>query len=101
VERAYLQRCTGAHLVNLAYPVVLHQRLGRARHQPRHVLRFGIGNLDHLDLALQQLSAIVTTVNFLDVETAMKTLDRFDGATILQTTLKPEIAARLAEIVKD
>ena len=32
---------------------------------------------------------------------AMEVLDRFEGGTILHTTLQPEITARLSEAVED
>lgn len=46
-------------------------------------------------------SAIVATVEFTNVEAAMETLDRFEGGTILHTTLQPEITAQLSDAVED
>ncbi|MCZ6737846.1 MAG: DUF1269 domain-containing protein [Actinobacteria bacterium] len=46
-------------------------------------------------------SAIVATVEFTNVDAAMEVLDRFEGGTILHTTLQPEITARLSEAVED
>jgi uncharacterized membrane protein len=46
-------------------------------------------------------SAIVATVEFTNVEAAMEVLDRFEGGTILRTTLQPEIAAQLSDAVED
>ncbi len=46
-------------------------------------------------------SAIVATVDFVNLDAAMEVLDRFEGGTILHTTLQPEIAAQLSEAVED
>ena len=46
-------------------------------------------------------SAIVATVDFVDLDAAMEVLDRFEGGTILHTTLQPEMAAQLSEAVED
>ena len=46
-------------------------------------------------------SAIVATVDFVNLDAAMEVLDRFEGGTILHSTLQPEIAAQLSEAVED
>jgi uncharacterized membrane protein len=46
-------------------------------------------------------SAIVATVDFVNLDAAMEVLDSFEGGTILHTTLQPEIAAQLSEAVED
>ena len=46
-------------------------------------------------------SAIVATVEFVNVEASMEALDRFEGGTILQTTLSPEIVEQLSAAVED
>ncbi len=46
-------------------------------------------------------SAIVATVDFVDLDAAMEVLDRFEGGTILHTTLQPEMAAQLSEAAED
>jgi len=46
-------------------------------------------------------SAIVATVDFVNLDAAMEVLDRFEGGTILHTTLQPEITAQLSEAVED
>jgi len=46
-------------------------------------------------------SAIVATVAFANVDAVMKALDRFEGGTILKTTLQPEITAQLSDAVED
>lgn len=46
-------------------------------------------------------SAIVATVDFVNLDAAMDVLDQFEGGTILHTTLQPEVAAQLSEAVED
>ncbi len=46
-------------------------------------------------------SAIVATVEFANVEASMEALDRFEGGTIVHTTLQPEITAQLSDAVED
>ena len=46
-------------------------------------------------------SAIVATVDFVNLDAAMEVLDRFEGGTILHSTLQPEIAAQLSDAVED
>jgi len=46
-------------------------------------------------------SAIVATVDFVDLAPAMEILDRFEGGTILHSTLQPEVAAQLSEAIED
>ena len=46
-------------------------------------------------------SAIVATVDFVEIDAAMEILDRFEGGTILHTTLDPEVSAQLSEAVED
>lgn len=46
-------------------------------------------------------SAIVATVEFINTEASMEALDRFEGGTILHTTLSPEIVEQLSAAVED
>jgi uncharacterized membrane protein len=46
-------------------------------------------------------SAIVATVEFTNAEASMEALDRFEGGTILHTTLPPEVVAQLSAAVED
>ena len=46
-------------------------------------------------------SAIVATVEFINAEASMEALDRFEGGTILHTTLSPEIVEQLSAAVED
>lgn len=46
-------------------------------------------------------SAIVATVDFVNLAPAMEILDRFEGGTILHSTLQPEVAAQLSEAIED
>jgi uncharacterized membrane protein len=46
-------------------------------------------------------SAIVATVDFVNLDAAMEVLDRFEGGTILHSTLQPEITAQLSDAVED
>jgi uncharacterized membrane protein len=46
-------------------------------------------------------SAIVATVEFVNVDASMEALDRFEGGTILQATLSPDIVDQLSAAVED
>jgi uncharacterized membrane protein len=46
-------------------------------------------------------SAIVATVEFINTEASMEALDRFEGGTILHTTLPPQIVEQLSAAVED
>jgi uncharacterized membrane protein len=46
-------------------------------------------------------SAIVATVEFINADEAMEALDRFEGGTILQATLAPEVVEQLSAAVED
>lgn len=46
-------------------------------------------------------SAIVATVEFTNAEASMEALDRFEGGTILHTTLPPEVVDQLSAAVED
>jgi uncharacterized membrane protein len=46
-------------------------------------------------------SAIVATVEFTNTEASMQALDRFEGGTILHTTLAPETVEQLSAAVED
>jgi uncharacterized membrane protein len=46
-------------------------------------------------------SAIVATVEFINAEAAMEALDRFEGGTIIQATLAPDVVEQLSAAVED
>ena len=46
-------------------------------------------------------SAIVATVEFINAEAAMEALDRFEGGTITQATLAPDVVEQLSAALED
>jgi uncharacterized membrane protein len=46
-------------------------------------------------------SAVVATVDFLQLDEALAELDRFEGGRILQHTLSPDVYQKLSEAVED